>query len=1029
MERREFLNMGLLSVGGVLIGPEFTYAETLKEISDSLHNTSGFYDLVINGAGMAGFYAAIEASKRGLKVLILDKRTSPGFDIAGKRRLWLNTNGIREWDDAMIDLFCPEGERNEIGEPALSGVARSCYKNELLLFAGSLKKGMLRSLLVNGIDVLLMTDIWGVVVDNQNQVCGVTIASKHGLYFVSCGSFLDVSDGSLFTRGVLGLAYEIKEAGFVVELEGVSPECPNILSVDTSWGISDNCVKLHKGKKFPDQYLLEFRFRVSTNDLSCIERQARLLAAEIGKRLPELSPFLSESKIRYWALESSLSVVGDIDETMFPKGYHMFTAPEIYTDCEDLSSLYVNMRKVTGMMPRYHNDRKGKFVIYVGGKTVFACGDVVREDGFKLPLYDYIPKRLSVTEENVPLLIAGGGTAGTAAALGAMRKGMTPLVVEYFNDLGGTKTVGGVSSYYFGFKDHKLIKELEVQIKSVADTYHLKTTIPRSFYFLKKLSEAGNSVIHGAIVCNVSMKGRSVDSVLLCENGRLRRIFARLVVDATGDGDIAYFAGAKYKMGDSRMGITQNYSHWDIPFRAKVKNYNRDDDIIDNTLISEVQRGLYLSHYESHFYDFYPMLAVRESRRPDALHCLSIVDIVNKSVFPDTIVQSRSDYDPHYFSSSELSRCAFLLPHFDNGSRVNIPYRCIVPKEIDGLLLSGKAIGQTYKGLQFTRMSADVTVLGYVSGMIAADIVKTGVRPRDFVVNDICKELKAIGYLSDDVGVSRTSDTNDIINQLLAGNNYSWLSCCLQNRAEILPLLKKEYQLSKALVLAKALAWFGDCSGTKQIRDELEYLYEQELIKGHSSAYYEEYDGTNLYWHINQDIALLGMSGDRDNHIIVGRILSGTTSGGRRVPAKDAYNEGRIDLQLIPYYNRIINLCFYAERNPSHLFIHGFEKLLDDVNIGGFKTTCYKETRWRLYSANLELFIAAALARCGSVRGIQVLLDYLDDIHSDFRRFARKELFAILKKDCEYDIVAWKRQIDKQTFPLRITPLVKDIEI
>ena len=111
------------------------------------------------------------------------------------------------------------------------------------------------------------------------------------------------------------------------------------------------------------------------------------------------------------------------------------------------------------------------------------------------------------------------------------------------------------------------------------------------------------------------------------------------------------------------------------------------------------------------------------------------------------------------------------------------------------------------------------------------------------------------------------------------------------------------------------------------------------------------------------------------------------------------------------------------------MFIHGFEKLLDDVNIGGFKTTCYKETRWRLYSANLELFIAAALARCGSVRGIQVLLDYLDDIHSDFRRFARKELFAILKKDCEYDIVAWKRQIDKQTFPLRITPLVKDIEI
>ena len=58
--------------------------------------------MIINGAGLCGFFIALEAVKKGLKVLIVDKRTSPGFDIAAKRKLWLSVEGLEEWDKSCL---------------------------------------------------------------------------------------------------------------------------------------------------------------------------------------------------------------------------------------------------------------------------------------------------------------------------------------------------------------------------------------------------------------------------------------------------------------------------------------------------------------------------------------------------------------------------------------------------------------------------------------------------------------------------------------------------------------------------------------------------------------------------------------------------------------------------------------------------------------------------------------------------------------------------------------------------------------
>lgn len=217
--------------------------------------------------------------------------------------------------------------------------------------------------------------------------------------------------------------------------------------------------------------------------------------------------------------------------------------------------------------------------------------------------------------------------------------------------------------------------------------------------------------------------------------------------------------------------------------------------------------------------------------------------------------------------------------------------------------------------------------------------------------------------------------------------------------------------------------------GSNYIIDELKTLYRQEQQEGHASSYFEKYDDKLLYWQINKDIALLGMMpATEDGNEMINYILEETKSGGEMVVSDDAYTKGRIDLQLIPYYNRIVNLCFYLERNPDVKFIENLEKLMDDPNIKGYKTSEYNQTRWRIYGANLELLLAVAAIRCGSMKGTECLISYLEDIHSNFRYFSRNELCSVYGKDGGYDRAAWRKLVkDKKS--LKVSPLKKSIEV
>lgn len=1033
MKRREFLNISFLTLGGVLVGRNFAFADALSETQEVFRKTSNAntpYDIIVNGAGLYGFFIALEAVKKGLRVLVIDKRTSPGFDIAAKRKLWLSAEGFEAWDKSLSDLFFPMGEQEESLNDTLESPRKSRSGNELLLFAGSVKKGMLRSLLVNQVDVLLMNDVCGILTDGRDVTSGVIVASKQGVFSIPCNNFVDATDRNLFTRELFAQKYRIDNAGFVLEMDSIQKNSLNELSM-TGLHLLDNTVKIHAGKKDKDQYFVEYRFAVKNNSLSDIEQQARMLSAEVSKQIRTTDPAFSKARTRYAALECSFTVKGKIDpQKIGLKNYYYIENVRDSYSCKDIYDIREQAKCFIEKTGKRSGTNPITQVYYIGGNVDYTpVAETYKENGFATPLSPFPAEILKPKMQKTALLVAGAGTAGTMVALAACRKQVRTIVVEYFNELGGTKTVAGVNGYYRGNQEHKFIKELEQNIKATGTDMNLVTTLPRSYYYLKSLLEHQCQIVNGAILCAAEVDKKQLKSVTVCENGKLCKYQADLTVDATGDGDVAYFSGESYSIGDTRMGVTQNYSHWDVPFKPKIKDYNRDYDIINSCEVLETQRGLYLSHYESHFYDFYPMLAIRESRRMDAVYNLTSRDVISDTSHADTIAQARSDYDPHYFSSSESSRCAFMLPHFDNMSMVNIPYRSIVPQHIDGLLLSGKSIGQSYKALQFTRMSADIIVLGYVTGMLAAQIVKKRCKARELDVTSVQKELLDRSYLPADAISVNVVDFPAMVDSLSGGDERFLFKCCMQEKGVLLPLLQTAFKVKPGIFLAKALAWFGDTSASSFIIEELKALYKQEQREGHASDYFEKYDDKLLYWQINRDIALLGMMpATDDGKQMINRILSETESGGKMVVSADAYTRGRIDLQLIPYYNRIVNLCFYVERNPDGRFIESLEKLMNDVNIKGYKTTDYNQTRWKIYGANLELLLATAAARCGSTKGSECLIDYLEDIHSNFRQFSKSELSDVCGKDCEYDVVAWRKLLADRK-QVKVSPLKKSIEV
>lgn len=440
----------------------------------------------------------------------------------------------------------------------------------------------------------------------------------------------------------------------------------------------------------------------------------------------------------------------------------------------------------------------------------------------------------------VDVLVVGAGPAGIMAAqAAALVPGTKVMLIESRGILGGNMTMGLPLLGFLGRKGNEIIKGLPLQfverLRARGEaTHHRPCPLHVSLTMIdpegtKRLAfeiikECGIELLMYVFATDVIMEGNTVKGVIIDSKKGREAILAKRVVDCTGDGDIAYRAGAEMAYGnengiaqpptlmfsmrgvDSRKlrdAIADHPELYDIDFipneyfraddnctvvgfRNQIKqaraagyklpvertifmtgmapdewwvNMSRVNGI-DATDPEQYTRGeeicaeqnheivRYLKAYIPGFENAYmdrvaPFMGIRETRRIVGEYTLNEQEVLDCARFDDVIAVAGYPVDLHHPVGGDCT--LYWCP-----DSYDIPYRCLVPKKIDGLIVAGRCVSMSHLALASARVMGPAMALGEAAGKAAALSIKDGVELRDLNVPELQSALKAEGaYLGE----------------------------------------------------------------------------------------------------------------------------------------------------------------------------------------------------------------------------------------------------------------------------------------
>jgi hypothetical protein len=119
-------------------------------------------------------------------------------------------------------------------------------------------------------------------------------------------------------------------------------------------------------------------------------------------------------------------------------------------------------------------------------------------------------------------------------------------------------------------------------------------------------------------------------------------------------------------------------------------------------------------------------IGVRESRRIMGEYILTGEDLINARHFPDAIARSSYPIDIHAMNETDEDRSVFL----PDGKFYEIPYRCLVPLQVENLLIAGRCISSTSDANASIRLSPTCMAFGQAAGTAAAVSLQNNISPR-----------------------------------------------------------------------------------------------------------------------------------------------------------------------------------------------------------------------------------------------------------------------------------------------------------
>ncbi|MBR6903934.1 MAG: FAD-dependent oxidoreductase, partial [Bacteroidales bacterium] len=302
--------------------------------------------------------------------------------------------------------------------------------------------------------------------------------------------------------------------------------------------------------------------------------------------------------------------------------------------------------------------------------------------------------KCETSEGNLPTLnfevvVAGGGTGGGPAAMGAARSGAKTLVVEFQHVLGGVATegrIGGYGGYYDG-NVTGFTTELDRGAKAIGKggIYFFA----ESEFLRRGVVEAGGEVWLGAMVSGAEVKdGRLTAVKVTLPDGTRVSVPCKVAVDATGNCDLAAAAGCATEYIDPQELSLQGVGMAGQPLG--VNCCNSDIGFVDETDAEDLCAFALRSRLSlpDRIWNQSSLVDSRERRRIRGRFRITPLDLLLKRTYPDTVCIAESAFDTH---GQTIHPIFFLRGTGVRGQKIrgNVPFRALLPQDVEGILVTG----------------------------------------------------------------------------------------------------------------------------------------------------------------------------------------------------------------------------------------------------------------------------------------------------------------------------------------------------
>jgi len=317
------------------------------------------------------------------------------------------------------------------------------------------------------------------------------------------------------------------------------------------------------------------------------------------------------------------------------------------------------------------------------------------------------------------------------------------------------------------------------------------------------LMAANVTILYHAYAASIVMASAEEITALIVETkqGRLA-ITGKIFIDGTGDGDIAAWAGAPYEVGDNHGNMlypttmyringvdheTAGRAWEDIPRLMEEeeqrtgKNFPRKKPIVrpqknpiewranltqiknpDGTAVNGLDaREMSYGEIEgrrqcwetfsfiksvtpgfdkAYIVEIAPQIGIRETRRVIAEYMLSVEDILECRDFEDSIGVNGWPVEAH-----EAGDVRFVFAAEGSRGYNQIPYRILLPQNVENLFVIGRCAGMTHDGQSSARVSGPCFSMGQAAGTAADIALADNVAPRKVDTAKLKSRLKANG--------------------------------------------------------------------------------------------------------------------------------------------------------------------------------------------------------------------------------------------------------------------------------------------